>query len=73
MSVLYVIGVLSGNIPRQGPELVAVGLLWNFLIWWMVCTFIVFLWRSILTPKVNLKVEYVEDPPLQPKIKANRN
>lgn len=73
LSFLYVIGVFSGNIPRQGLELAAVGLLWNFLIWWIACTSIVFLWRNILTPKVKLKVEYVENPPSQPKIKVNGN
>jgi hypothetical protein len=75
LSVLYVVGVLSGNVPMNGAELVSsliVGLLWTFLIWWVVCTFIVLLWRGILTEKVKPKevFQYVEDPPSQPKIKT---
>lgn len=77
LSALYVIGILSGNVPRYGSELVSgltLGLLWTFLIWWVVCTFIVLLWRSILTPKGRPKklFNYIEDPPSQPKIKAAR-
>ena len=69
-SALYVIGMLSGNIPRQEPGLIVVDLLWNFIIWWLLCTIIVFLWRLILTPKVKFMVEYAADPPSQPKIKV---
>ena len=68
-SVLYVVGVLSGNTQTNGVGSLTVGLLWTFLIWWVVCTFIVLLWRGILTPKVRPKevFQYVEDPPSQPK------
>ena len=71
-SVLYIVGILSGNAQTNGAGLVGrltVGLLWTFLIWWVVCTFIVLLWRSILTTKAspNEIFQYVEDPPSQPK------
>ena len=44
LSVLYVFGVLTGNVPMNGAELVnslTVGLLWTFLIWWVACTLII--------------------------------
>jgi hypothetical protein len=77
LSVLYVVGLVSGNVPLHGAELLTsltIGLLWTFLIWWVVCTFIVLLWRSILTPKgrAGKLLEYFEDPPSQPKIKSAR-